>query len=194
MSSGRLDGEVFEMPIDDVEGWGEMPTQEQLLALFAAIGSPEQWAQRWERWTNFTPQESVCIARMVEMGTNEHTYPEFAHGPFRALFPTATAATWWLFLNGDGVSDADLCERLGNMMTRGSFDPDADDAPERARSCVFLVEEVLRREGIARLSAALQAEDDAKGKGKRKGEGTQRPREAEGKGPRKGKGTRRSPA
>ena len=185
-----MDGEVFEMPIDDVEGWGEMPTQEQLLALFAAIGSPEQWAQRWGRWTNFTQQESVRIARMVEMGTSERIYPEFAHGPFRALFPTATAATWWLFLNGDGVSDAELCERLGNMMRRGRFDPDTPDAPRRARACVFWVEEVLRREGLERLSEALRAEDDAKGKGPGKGEASRRRREAEGKGRHKGKGTR----
>ena len=190
MPSGRLDGEVFEMAIDDVEGWGEMPTQQELLAVFADIVSPEHWAQRWGRCTNFTPQESVRIARMVEMGTSERIYPEFAHGPFRALFPTATAATWWLFLNGDGVSDADLCERLGNMMTRGRFDPDADDAPARARTCVFLVEEVLRREGIARLSAALHAEDDAKGAGK--GSPSSRAAaKAEGKGPGNGKRSRR---
>ena len=194
MPSGRMDGEMFEMPIDDVEGWGEMPTQEQLLAVFAAIVSPEHWAQRWGRCRNFTPQECGRIARMVEIATSERVYPEFGHGPFRALFPTATAATWWLFVNGDGVSDEDLCELLGNIMRGGNFDPDADDAPRRAMACVFAVETYLRNEGIARLHAALQAEDDAKGKGKRKGEGTQRPREAEGKGPRKGKGTRRSPA
>ena len=190
MSSGRLDGEVFEMPIGDVEGWGDWPTHEQLLALFAAIGSPEQWAQRWGRCTNFTPQESVRIARMVEMGTSERIYPEFAHGPFRALFPTATAATWWLFLNGDGVSDAELCERLGVLMRRYKFDPDAPDAIRRARACVFWVEEVLRREGLERLSEALRAEDDAKGKGPGKGEAPRRRQEADGKGRHKGKGTR----
>ena len=194
MHPRRRNGEVFAMNIDDVEGYGEMPTQQELLDVFANIVSPRDWAQRWGACINLTPEECLRIARMLEMATSTRVYPEFNHPPFRALFPTATAATWWIFLNGDGVSDADLCERLGNMMTRGRFDPDADDAPARARTCVFLVEEVLRREGIARLSAALQAEDDAKGKGKRKGEGTQRPREAEGKGPRKGKGTRRSPA
>ena len=190
MPSGRMDGEVFEMPIDDVEGWGEMPTQEQLLAVFAAIVSPEHWAQRWGRCRNFTPQECGRIARMVEMATSERVYPEFGHGPFRALFPTATAATWWLFLNGDGVSDADLCELLGTMMRRGNFDPDAHDAPRRARACVFAVEEYLRRDGLQRLIDALRAEDDAKGKGPGKGEASRRRREAEGKGRHKGKGTR----
>ena len=190
MPSGRMDGEVFEMAIDDVEGWGEMPTPEQLSAVFAAIVSPEHWAQRWGRCRNFTPQECGRIARMVEMATSERVYPEFGHGPFRALFPTATAATWWLFLNGDGVSDAELCERLGVVMRRYNFDPDGPNAIRRARACVFWVEEVLRREGLERLSEALRAEDDAKGKGPGKGEAPRRRREADGKGRHKGKGTR----
>ena len=190
MQPDRFDGEVFPMEIDDVQCFGEMPTQQELLDVFASIVSPEDWARRWGATMNFTPEECLRIARMLQMGTERRVYPEFSTPRFRAMFPTATAPTWWIFLHGDGVADADLCGRLGNIMKKGRFDPDADDAPARASICVNLVEEALRREGIARLSAALHAEDDAKGAGK--GSASSRAAaKAEGKGPGKGKRSRR---
>ena len=190
MHPHRVDGEVFAMNIRDVQGYGEMPTQDELVSVFATIVSPEDWARRWGACMNFTPEECLRIARMLEMATSTRVYPEFNHPPFRALFPTATAATWWIFIHGDGITDEVLCGRLGNMMKKGRFDPDAADAPARASICVNLVEEALRREGIARLSAALHAEDDAKGAGK--GSASSRAAaKAEGKGPGKGKRSRR---
>ena len=104
------------------------------------------------------------------------------------MFPTATTPTCWIFLHTDGVGDADLCGRLWNMKD-GRFDPKAADAPAKANICVQLLEEALRREGIARLSAALHAEDAAKGAGKGKAS-SDAAAKAEGKGPGKGKRSR----
>ena len=190
MQPDRFDGEVFAMEIDDVQGFGEVPTQQELLDVFASIVSPEDWARRWGATMNFTPEECLRIAEMLQMGTERRVYPEFSSPQFRAMFPTATAPTWWIFLHTDGVGDADLCGRLGKLMKDYGFDPNQDDAPATANLCVQLLERALRREGIARLSAALHAEDAAKGAGK--GSPSSRAAaKAEGKGPGKGKRSRR---
>ena len=135
---------------------------------------------------NFTPEECLRMAAMLRMGTERRVYPEFSSQQFRALFPTATAPSYWIFIHTEGIGDAVLCARLLKMMKDGNFDANEVDAPARANICVRLLEEGLRTEGIARLSAALAAEDAAKGAGKGMASSTAAGK-AEGKGRGKGK-------
>jgi len=190
MQPNRPHGEVFELALDEVQGFGDVPTQQEMVAAFASIGSLEDWAQRWGVLMNSTVEDCLLMATMLRMGTEERLYPEFSSHRFRALFPTATPPTYWIFIHTEGIGDAVLCARLLKMTKDAHFDANAVDAPKRANICVRLLEESLRREGVARLSAALHAEDATKGAGKGSPSSTAAAK-AEGKGPGKGKRSRR---
>jgi hypothetical protein len=134
---------------------------------------------------NSTVEDCLLMATMLRMGTEERLYPEFRSHKFRALFPTATPPTYWIFIHTEGIGDQELCARLLKMTKEGHFDANAEDARKRAIICMGLLEDSLRNETVARLAAALAAEDAAKGAGKGMASST-----AGGKAEGKGRGKR----
>ncbi len=62
--------EFVQVPIDMGEGFGPMPTKQELLDQFASIVSPEDWACRCGAKMGHPTEECLAVAKMLRLGTD----------------------------------------------------------------------------------------------------------------------------
>ena len=102
----------MQVPAELVEHFGEPPDHQKMIADFAAIGGPTEWARRCGEKVGDDPKTWGAVAELIVLGTRRCDTNEDALRGLRRLCPRATPAEFWIFRHTDRHSDDQVYREL----------------------------------------------------------------------------------
>ena len=179
--------EIFEVPLEELHHFGSPPTHEDMVREFALIGSAEAWAKRCGEQLQHGEQVWKAVSELIILGTQHTDANDLELRGMQMLFPTATAATWWIFCRSEFCGDVGLYHELFMMLEAAPRDPTQRQRETFSRGVLRAVSDKLGMEScqvMATHFAVLDAIDavgqpgtasstSTKGDGKSSGKGKQ---------------------
>ena len=104
--------EPMQVPAERVEHFGEPPDHQKMIADFAAIGGPTEWARRCGEKVGDDRPTWGAVAELLVLGTRSCDTNGDALRGFRKICPTATPAAFWIFRHTDRSSDDKVYREL----------------------------------------------------------------------------------
>ena len=151
--------EPMQVPAELVEHFGEPPDHQKMIADFAAIGGPTEWARRCGEKVGDDPKTWGAVAELIVLGTRRCDTNGDALRGLRRLCPRATPAEFWIFRHTDHHSHNKVYAELLICLAAGPDSRNFRDWEEFAEKSLEHVSDNLAREFAYRW----------KGKGKGKG-------------------------
>jgi len=147
------------VPPERVEHTGEAPTHQKMIADFATIVGPMEWARRCGEKVGDDPEIWGAVAELLILGTRSCDPNGAVLGGIRRICPTATPTTFWIFRHTDQSCDDKVYRELFNCL----------EACPHGENLVELEE--FAEKSLRHVSRTLAMDDEYKMKAGGKGKG-----------------------
>ena len=104
--------EPMHVPAERVEHFGEPPDHQKMVADFATIVGPMEWARRCGEKVGDDMENWGAVAELLVLGTRRCDTNGDALRGFRRICPTATPTTFWIFRHTDRGCDDKVYREL----------------------------------------------------------------------------------
>ena len=109
-------GEPILVPPEQVQHFEEPPSHSQMIADFANIGTPSEWARRCGEKVGHDEDTWLGVAMLLIAGTKRFDPNSESLRGFRRLCPTADHTTFWIFRHTHHSRDDMVYQELCNCI------------------------------------------------------------------------------
>ena len=158
-------GEPILVPPERVEHFGEAPSHEKMIADFATIVGPMEWACRCGEKVGDDPEIWGAVAELLILGTRSCDPNGAALGGLRRICPTATPTTFWIFRHTDHGCNDKVYKLLFNCLEACPHGENLVELEEFAVKSLRHVSRTLAMDAEHNMNGCYEGKGASKSKG-----------------------------